>query len=32
VLAESLIAAVTRWLGRVNNSEMAPSSAFAPLY
>ena len=32
VLAESLIAAVTRWLGRAKNSEMAPSSAFAPLY
>jgi signal transduction histidine kinase/ActR/RegA family two-component response regulator len=32
VLAEALIAAVTRWLGRANNAEMAPSSAFAPLY
>ncbi len=32
VLAESLIAAVTRWLGRAKNTEMAPSSAFAPFY
>ncbi len=32
VLAEALIAAVTRWLGRAHNTEMAPSSAFAPLY
>ena len=32
VLAEALIAAVTRWLRRANNAEMAPSSAFAPLY
>ncbi len=32
VLAESLVASVTRWLGRARNSEMAPSSAFAPFY
>ena len=32
VLAEALIAAVARWLGRAHNTEMAPSSAFAPLY
>ena len=32
VLAESLIAAVARWAAKSNNTDMAPSSAFAPLY
>ncbi|MFZ2651304.1 MAG: ATP-binding protein [Burkholderiaceae bacterium] len=32
VLAEALITTVTRWLRRADSGEMAPSSAFAPLY
>ena len=32
VLAESLISAVARWAAKSNNTDMAPSSAFAPLY
>ncbi len=32
VLAESLISAVARWAAKANHTDMAPSSAFAPLY
>jgi signal transduction histidine kinase/ActR/RegA family two-component response regulator len=32
VLAEALISAVARWAAKSNNADMAPSSAFAPLY